>query len=118
MAAKVFGVSIVRLNGVDYRTKQGAQLELGGEKKTSQYASGKRTGSTREPMGSKITVKFEVMADTDVEAIRNFEGIAEYVTDVGTTYSCPNSECSEPPKLDDNGGGMDCTFEGDPAVKV
>ncbi len=115
--ARVFGVAIVRLNGVDHRTKQGAVLELGGETKTSQFASGKRTGSSGEPIGSKITVTFEMVADTDVEALRNFEGIAEHVTDVGIAYRAGNSETTEPPKVSDNGGGIELTIEGDPATE-
>ncbi len=116
--SQVFGVVKVKLNGVDHRTKQGATLELGGEQKTTQFASGRRSGSSREPMQSKIVVTFEIMADTDLELLRNFEGIAEYETDVGQVYSCPNSETIEPPKLSDNGGGVEVTIEGDPATLV
>lgn len=116
--ADVAGVVKVILNGVDHRTKQGAVLELGGTQRTSQYASGKRSGSSGEPMGSKITATFEKMADTDTDAIRDFEGIAEYIMDDGTHYSCPNSQTMEPPKVSDNGGGIELTIEGDPAVIV
>lgn len=116
--AKVFGVSKVRLNGVDHGTKQGASLELGGETKTSQYASGKRSGSSGEPVGSKITLTVEVTAATDLEALRKFEGIAEYVMDTGQTYSAGNSEVTEPLKITDNGGGVELTIEGDPATLV
>lgn len=116
--ARVFGVAKVKLNGVDYRTKQGAALELGGEEKTSQYASGRRSGSSGEPIGSKITVTLEVMADTDLEALRNFEGIAEYEMDTRQVYTAANAETISPPKVTDNGGGAEITIEGDPAVLV
>ncbi len=116
--AKVFGVSKVRLNGVDYGTKQGATLELGGETKTSQFASGKRSGSSGEPTASKISFTVEVTAATDLEALRKFEGIAEYVMDTGQVYSAPNSEVMTQPTLSDNGGGASVEIEGDPAVPV
>lgn len=116
--AKVAGVVKVRLGGTDYRTKQGATLETGGERSTSQYASGARSGSSKEPVGSKITVTFELMGDTDVDAIRTFAGNAEYVTDVGKTWIAPNSEIMEPPVIRDNGGGVEVTIEGDAAVQA
>ena len=116
MPGTVVGVVKVVLNGGDYRTKQGATLEMGGEQKTSQYASGKRSGSSSEPMGSKISVTFEFMADTDLEALRDFVGQADYITDKGVMYTAPNSETMEPPKVSDNGGGVELTIEGDPAV--
>ena len=114
--AKVAGVVKIRLNGVDYGTKQGASLELGGETKTSQFASGQRSGSSSDPTASKITLTVEVRGDTDLEALRNFEGIAEFIMDTGQEYSAGNSEVMEPPKINDNGGGADLSIEGDPAV--
>ena len=118
MASTVVGVERAVLNGIDYRTKQGATLELGGVTKTSQYASGRRSGSSSEPMGSKLTATFEWMADTDVDAIRDFEGEAIYITDAGVIYSVPNAETIEPPMANDNGGGIEVTIEGDKAVRV
>ncbi len=116
--AKVAGVVRVVLNGVDWGTKQGATLETGGSTKTSQFASGKRTGSSKEPVSSKITVTLEATTDLDIEALKNFEGQAEYITDNGIHYVAPESETMEPPKLNDNGGGVEITIEGNEAVPV
>jgi hypothetical protein len=116
--AKIFGVGIVRLNGVDYRTMPGIDFEMGGEEKESQYASGRRTGASSKPAGSKLTVKFQVLSDTDIEAMRAFEGTAEFITDVNITYAIPNAEIMTPPKLADQAGGVQVTIEGDPATKV
>ena len=116
--AKVFGVRKVSLDGVDYGTKPGGTYSPGGEVKTSQYASGRRTGSSSEPRGSRTEVTFEMLADTDVEAIRNFAGKVTVETDVGIVFENPNCEIMEPPSISDAGGGISCVFEGDPGVQL
>ena len=119
MPGKVFGVVIVRFDGVDYRTKPGWELDLGGVNRTSQYASGVRSGATEEPVGSRASGSIEIMVDTDLEALRNFNGgQVEYVTDVGITYAAPNSAIMTPPKLQDGGRGATIEVEGDKATKV
>lgn len=116
--ADVFSVRTVALDGVDYRTKQGGSYSPGGVVRTSQYASGKRTGSSKEPRGSRTEVTFEMVADTDVEAIRNFKGKVTVGTDIGIVFDNPNCEIMEPPEITDNGGGIRCVFEGDPGVQL
>ncbi len=116
--ARVFGVSKVKLNGVDFGTKQGASLELGGETKTSQFASGQRSGSSGEPTASKIDMTVEITGATDFELLRNFSGIAEFVMDTGQVYSMGNAEVMVPPTLSDNGAGASLSLEGDPATLV
>lgn len=116
MAADVHDIAIVKLNGIDYRTKEGATLETGGFSRTSQYASGVRTGSSRKPMASRCTVTFEHMSDTDVDAIKNFAGDIDYITSTGQIYRAPNSQIMEPPRIQDQGNGIECVFEGEEAV--
>lgn len=116
--AKVAGVVKVKLNGVDFGTKQGASLELGGETKTSQFASGRRSGSSGEPTASKCTFTVEITALTDFELLRTFSGIAEFEMDTGQVYSMGNAEVMVPPTLNDNGAGASLSLEGDPAVPV
>lgn len=117
--AKVFSVVKVRINQVDYRTKPGWELDLGGFSRTSQYASGVRSGTADEPVGSRAAGSVEIMSDTDLETLRNFDGgLIEYITDVGITYSAPNSSLMAPPKLQDGGRGAALEIEGDPATKA
>ena len=115
---KVFGVVKVQLNGVDYQTKPGATLEMGGVRKTSQFGNDVRTGASTEPVPSRITVQFLVYSESDIEAIRDFEGIAEYITDVGQHFGANNCTIMEPPKLMDGGAGVEVVIEGDPAFVV
>jgi len=117
--AKVFGIQIVRFKGIDFHTKPGWEFETGGEELTSQYASGKRSGTSSTPMGSKGSGAIEVMSDSDLETLRNFrDGIVEYVTDVGLTYSAPNSSVMKGLKVQDGGRGATVEVEGDEAVLV
>jgi hypothetical protein len=117
--ANVFSIVIVRFNGVDFRTKSGWELDTGGFSRTSQYASGKRTGTSQEPAGSKASGAIEIMSDTDLESLRKFkDGLVEYVTDVGITYAAPNSSLMSALKLQDGGRGAQVEVEGDEAVRV
>ena len=114
---KVFNIPIVKLKGVDYRTKPGATLKLGGMKATPQYASGTLSGFAEEPEASEFNGSFEIMSDTDVEAIRNHDGLIEYLTDVGITYASSNSRITETLELTP-GDGAKFTIMGSAAVKV
>ena len=115
---KVAGVIRVQLNGVDYQTKPGAVLDMGGEKKPSQFGDDVRTGASGEPVPSRITVQFLVYSDSDLDAIRNFEGIAEFITDTRNHLGANNCVIAEPPKLMGDGQGVEVIIEGDPAFVV
>lgn len=116
---RVVGVVRVRLNGVDYHTKPGASLVVGGRRYTSQFGNGKRSGASWEPAQSVLTVSFLVSSQSDWEAIRDFKnGIAEYVTDTQVHLAADNCTTISPPSLADAGQGLSVTIEGDPAYKV
>lgn len=116
---RVFGVVSVRLNGVDYRTRPGATLDVGGRRYTSQFGNGKRTGVSWEPVPSMLSVTFLVSSQLDWEAIANFkDGIAEYRTDVKLVLAAKNCTTIDPPGFSDAGEGISVTIEGDPAYPV
>jgi hypothetical protein len=115
--ANVFNIPIVKLNGVDYRTKPGATLKLGGMKATPQFASGRLSGFAQEPEAAEFNGSFEIMTDTDLEAIRKHNGLTEYVTDVGITYASSNSQITETPELNP-GDGVKFTIMGEAAARV
>lgn len=115
---KTFGVRKCYLDGVDWGTKPGGSYTPGGVKKTSQYASGKRTGSSSEPMGSRAEIIFEMVADTDVEALKRWEGILTVETDVGISFESPASEVMESIEISDQGGGIRLIIEGDEGVAI
>ena len=116
--AKPFGVRKVSLDGVDWGTKPGGSFSPGGVRKTSQYASGRRTGASEEPMGCRCEVTFELVADTDVQALRDFQGKLTVETDNGIVFEAPNCETMEPPEISDQGGGIRLIIEGDEAVQL
>jgi len=114
---KVFNIPIVTLNDVDYRTKPGATLKMGGMKATPQFASGVLSGFAEEPEACEFTGSFEIMSDTDLEAIRNHEGKTDFKTDVGIIYTSSVSRITESPELVP-GDGAKFTIMGQAVVKV
>ena len=115
---QVVGVVRVTLNGVDYQTKPGAVLEMGGVRRTQQFGNDKRTGASEEPVASRFTCEFLVYGETEIETIRDFKGIAEFITDTGNHLAADNCSLAEPPKIMDAGQGMSVIIEGDPAFEV
>jgi hypothetical protein len=115
--AKVFNIPIVKLNQVDYRTLPNSTLKLGGMKGEPKYASGVLSGFAESPEAAEFDGGFEVMSDTDIEAIRNFKGQIDYVTDVGITYSSSNSQITESLELNP-GDGVKVKIMGEASVKV
>ena len=116
--AAVFGVVKVKLNGVDYGTMKGSTLMTGGIKKTSQFASGRRRGTSGQPSASVVKLIIIVTPDFDEAAVKNFLGTAEYITDVGLTYSAANAEAMDGGQFTDDGGGYSIDIEGDEAELV
>ena len=117
--AKVFSIAKVSLNGVDHRTMSGSSLTPGGVARTSQYGSGVRVGTSEEPVGSRVTVKFHYLSDTDVLAIRNFtDGQCQVVTDVGHVWDIPNASVMNPPEIGAGGEGISVEIEGDEATLI
>ena len=115
-APRVSKIHKVSLDGVDYGTKT-ATLEPGGFKKETQYASGKISGRSWDPMCSRVTVTFEMITDTDVEAIRNFSGRVEFENDIGHMFAIANADVVEPPRIVP-AGGVEVVIEGDPAEQI
>jgi Phage tail tube protein len=115
--ADVFNIPIVRLNGVDYNTKPGATLKFGGLKSEPRYASGRLSGFANEPEAAEFNGSFEVMTNSELEAVRHFRGLAEFVTDVGITYKSSNAQLTETLELTP-GDGAKFKIMGDPAVMV
>lgn len=115
--ANVFNIPVVKLNSVDYRTKPGATLKLGGLKAEPRYASGKLTGFANEPEAAEFDGAFEIMSDTDLEAIRKFHGQVEFITDVGITYASSNAQLTETLELTP-GDGAKFKIMGEAAVKI
>jgi hypothetical protein len=117
--AKTYGVSIIRLAGVDHSTKPGTSLKLGGKRREAQMGSGQIAGYSETPIPAELTGAFNVLPGTDIEAIRNFdEDNIEVVTNNGHTYIMPFATMQDPPELQDQGNGVSITAIGKAAVKA
>lgn len=114
MAGKNFNIAQVKLNGVAYGTKPGASAELGGFESEADYADGKIAGFLDTPVPMKVDCAFVLNAESDVEAVRNFKGILEFVLlDVPgkPVYSSSDAKIKAPPGMKP-GDGLSCSFLG------
>lgn len=117
--AKTYGVSIIRLAGVDHSTRPGTTLKLGGMRRTAAMGSGQIAGYSEEPIPAELTGSFNVLPGTDIEAIRNFdEDNIEVVTNNGHRFIMAYATMSEPPELQDQGNGISIQAIGKAAIKA
>jgi hypothetical protein len=114
VAGNNFNIGQVKLNGVAYGTKPGPTAELGGLSFEADYADGEIAGYLGTPVPMKVDCGFILNADSDVEAVRNFRGILEFVLlDVPgkPIWSSSNAVIQVPPGMKP-GDGLTCTFIG------
>jgi len=111
--ARTAGVVKVLLDGIDYGTKS-ATYRMGGKTKTSQFASGKRTGSSEQPNAGHIEVVYEHLSTTDFATLREWEGTATVIFDTGDVHTVANAEVMDSVELQGQGNGIRLMIEGDP----
>lgn len=114
--AKVAGIWYVAFDGTDFGTKSVSNIDLGGNKKTSQFASNKRTGSSQEPKESSFTVVIENTAALDISYFDGWEGEITLWNDIGQTWTIPNAETMDGAKPIPGGGGIEIMVAGDKAI--
>ena len=115
---RISNIHSVTLDGLDYGTKTATLESMGGSRKESQYASGRRTGVTHTKMASRITVTFEANTETDYIKIRDFSGPVGFRNDIGQYFNIPNGDVMDGARLLPNGGGVECVIEGDDAEPI
>ena len=115
-ASRVLGIVKVVFNGVDFGTKPGATMKLGGFKKTPVFGSGVLAGYSHEPEPCEVHCTLIMKSSTDTEKIRTYEGQIDYVTDIGITYSSADAVVSE--SVDIGADGLGVVIMGSAAVKI
>ena len=114
--SKVFGISSIYLNGQEQRSKDGASIMIGGVENTAQ--KGKVIhGFSESLVPAEVEFTMSMMADTDLIALRIFEGTVKFETDVGVSWLVTGAKNKTPPKVTGGDGDIEVSMVGNPAVQ-
>jgi hypothetical protein len=115
--AKVTGIVKVFVNGSLLRSKEGAELDVGGMERTAQVGHS-LYGFTEKVMPAVVTFEVANMDGDDlVELGKTVEATVRFDCDAGGTYLVNNAFVSKPPKLKGGDGTVSVEMQGDPALK-
>lgn len=113
---QLLGAGQITIGGQTWRTRKGATLDAGGEKRTSRPGTlGRVNGYTKETVQSKLEVTVDIDSAFSIDQIRALEDVDwTYEADTGQIWSCPNSWSTDTVVIDENEGTAKFTVEGDP----
>lgn len=98
--AQASGKATVKLENVALRTKKGAKLNLGGEKRNADATDQGLVFYTAENVPAEVECTIVHMSDTDLIALRDAKNITVvFETDTGVVYTVSNAFLTEPPTL-------------------
>lgn len=105
---QVTGTAVIRVDGRELRSLQGATLNIGGFKLDPKKGGGKVHGFSEEVMEATMDCKIAHTKDLSVKglgAIRNATVLFD--TDTGVQFVLRNCNTIEPPSLDSGSGEVD-----------
>ncbi len=114
--AKVTGIVKVFVNGSLQRSKEGAELDIGGMERTA-VVGHSVYGYSEKPMPSVVTFELAHMADTDIVALgETVEATVKFECDTGASYLVNNAFVAKTLKLKGGEGGVSVEMQGDAAL--
>jgi hypothetical protein len=114
--AKINGIVRIMVDGNLLESKDGAELDLGGEERTLETGF-QVYGFTEKIMPSGLTCEIVWKAGTPIEVLRAIvDGVINFEGDNGITYTCDGMVLLKPPKL--KGPLIPLEFGGNPATPL
>jgi hypothetical protein len=106
-------ITLMTSTGGILATMEGVSIEVGGYERGEVLANGEVKGYFNKPVAPKISAKFAIGPDFDLEGLRNFTG-GEVVAqgDNGISFTLEGAWTASPPKISDNNGGCEIEFKG------
>ncbi len=112
--AQATGRVTVVVDGDRLRSKPGASMKFGGEKREGAMTDQNTSYYTETYEIAEVKATMVHMADTDLAKIRKFKnGTVQMETDTGVVYTMPNAFFADMGEL--KNGEVEVTFQGDPA---
>ncbi len=115
--AQVIGRVKLVADGITYRTKKGAKLNIGGISRAAMTASDGSVHYSEDVKESTLDFTVLHTADVDATAIHAVKDATfQFIADNGITYVMSGAFSTEPPEINDDG---ECAFKfaGNAAIK-
>lgn len=98
--AQASGKATIEIDNVALRTKKGAKIDLGGEKRNADATDQALVFFTAENVPAMVEGTIVHMSDTDLIALRDAKNVTiNFRTDTGVLYVVSNAFLTEPPTL-------------------
>ncbi|WP_299733988.1 phage tail tube protein [uncultured Endozoicomonas sp.] len=111
--SKITGKAVIRVDGQELRSLDGATLNVGGVTREAKQGSSKIWGYTEKPTAPEMSCKVAHTADTDLIALGNITNATiDFETDTGDRYIIVDGWVVDPPSLDSSSGDVDLKFSG------
>ena len=110
---QITGKAIVRVNGQEWRTEDGASLDVGGCKRNMKVGGGKVYGYNEETVEPKLECKMYHTREDDLTAIGKIvDATVMFESDTGDCYILREACVLEPAKLESKDGSVSVSFSG------
>lgn len=107
----VTGRAIIRVDGKELRTLDGATLNPGGVSRQAVKGGGKIHGYKEEDMEPTVECKVAHTPDVSLKELGNItDATVIFETDNGKRHVLRNAWTAEPPSLDSSAGAVDLKF--------
>lgn len=102
---RITGKAIIKVDGEEYRTEDGATLNPGGQNRTGKMGGGKHHGYSEEDVPPSMECSIFHTKDTSLSALSNITGATViFETDSGATYVLRDAFVTEPVTLNSKEG--------------
>lgn len=106
------------MDGLSLKSKEGAEIDIGGMNREAAIADGIVADFTEEPVPAQLTATLLHGAQSDLIKIRDATNVTiVFSSDTGVKYVMRGAWCSKPPKLKGGKGECDVEFQGPPAIQ-
>lgn len=110
---QITGKAIIRVDGQQWRTEDGATLDVGGVKRTPKVGGGSVYGYSEETAPPELECKVYHTKDTDVTAINKItNATVTFESDTGDAYVLREAFVLEPGKLEAKDGAIAVKMSG------
>lgn len=109
--SQITGKAVIRVDGTELRTLDGATLNPGGVTREAMKGGGKVHGYKETDVEPTMECKIAHTADLSIKQLAGItEATVLFETDTGRTYVLRKAWVTEPPALDTSAGSVDLKF--------
>lgn len=117
--SRIAGTAIIRVNGTEYDTEDGATLNIGGQEREFKTGNGRVQGFSESTVPAELSCSVRLKGDISPRELADItDATVLFFTDAGHQYMVRRAATSEPPEMDPNNANVSLRMQGEPAEEV